>query len=97
MSEAFGKYVNSACMERGKQLVKEAKEEHNKRKEASDKDVEQAAKDIATGLVGIGKGRILTLPSYIKVKNIMSNADRRAMSLPEDPDLEDYQGGKTCI
>lgn len=96
MAEAFGREVNSACIERGKEFVREAKEEHKKRRESSNKDIEQAAKDIATGLVGVGKGRVMTLPDIIKIKNVMSNADRRRLNLPECSDLEDYQGGKKC-
>jgi len=96
MAEAFGKYVNSACIARGKELLKEAKEAHNKRRDDSSRDIEQAAKDIATGLVGVGKRRVIRYPEKIKVTNVMSNADRRARGIPEDESLEDYQGGNKC-
>jgi hypothetical protein len=91
MAEAFGKYVNSACEKAGKDLLKKAKEAHVKRKEDANKDIASAAHDIASGLVGVGKKRIMLYPEHIKAKNIMSNADRRERGFPQDPDLEDYQ------
>ncbi|MFA6142504.1 MAG: hypothetical protein WC738_04325 [Candidatus Omnitrophota bacterium] len=93
MPEAFGREVNSACIKAGQDLLKKTKEYYKSKKEAGHRDIEQASKDIATGLVGVGKKRIMLLPDKITIKNIMSNADRRARGWPEDESLEDYQGG----
>lgn len=96
MPEVFGKEVNRACIKRGQELLREAKEDKKRRKEASSRDLDQAAKDIATGIVGIGKKRVMPLPDKIIPSNLMSNADRRARGFPEDPDMEDYKGGEIC-
>lgn len=91
MAEAFGKYVNSACVKAGQDLLKKAKEHHAKKKESANKDIASAAQDIASGLVSIGKKRIMLIPEKITIRNIMSNADRRERGMPQDPTMEDYQ------
>jgi len=91
MGKAFGQYVNSACEKAGQDLLKKAKEAHLKKKEDANKDIATAAHDIASGLVGIGKKRIMLWPDKIKIRNIMSNADRRERGMPQDPTMEDYQ------
>lgn len=93
MPEAFGREVNSACIQAGNDLLKKTKEFYKSKKEAAHKDIEQASKDIATGLVGVGKKRIMILPDNIRPVKTMSNADRRVRRIQEDPGLEDYQGG----
>lgn len=56
-TDCFGRQVNSACMKRGEQCVREAKEKIDQRKEAVRKDIEASAKDAANTISARARGR----------------------------------------
>jgi len=58
---AFGKYVNKACQQRGKELVKEAIEDKKKKEDYGKKEIYQSAKEAATFLCNKAKGKIITI------------------------------------
>jgi len=57
--QVFGRYVNDACVKRGKELLKEAKEVHKKKAEDGKKDIYQSAKEGATYLRNKARGKIM--------------------------------------
>ena len=55
---AFGHYVNDACIQKGKELVKQVEESRKKKAESVKKDIAHASKDAAGYLSGLAKGRL---------------------------------------
>jgi hypothetical protein len=91
MAQVFGREVNEACVKAGQDILKKAKEAHQKKKEDANKGIADAAKDIAHGLVAKSIGRLNFIGDDIRCHNIMSNADRRERSMSQDRGLEDYK------
>ncbi len=55
--QVFGKYVNDACVKRGKELCKEAQVEHQKKVDYGKKEIYQAAKEGAVSLRNRARGK----------------------------------------
>jgi hypothetical protein len=76
---------------RGRELVKQAISDKKQRKEIIRKNCSAVASEIADSLCTKAKGRVVTHAAEFHVKNVMSNSDRRARGIPQDPALSDYQ------
>lgn len=72
--------VNSACVKRGQELVREAKEHQKKRIEEGKRSTEALAKDLSGYVVGAVQGRIMTcgtLPiTCLMCENRIGHLDR---------------------
>ncbi len=57
--QVFGRYVNNACVKRGKELCKEAQVEHQKKVDYGKKEIYQAAKEGAVSLRNRARGKVM--------------------------------------